>query len=218
MIGVFDSGVGGLASVSYIKEALPDIDLAYIADTENSPFGTKSHGEIVKITEYNIERLRQMGAERVLIACCTASTAHPYISEGAAKISIPIIEPTARRAAFAAEGGKIGVIATERTVKSSAFPTAIKRYCPIAEVCQYPAQELVEYIENREASAVHEFISKTAEKITKDGCTTLILGCTHFSHARVVFSRHLPTVNVIDSAHAGALEVIRYAKNTSSRR
>ena len=217
MIGVFDSGVGGLASVAYIKEALPCVDIAYIADTKNAPFGSKDEGEIVKITEENIERLLNMGARRVLIACCTASTVHSHIRRDLAEASIPIIEPTAACAAISSEGGRIGVIATERTVRSYAFPRAIEKYCPIAKVYQYPAQELVGYIERREYSKSHDFIGKAAEKIIRDGCTTLILGCTHFSHARAVFSKYLPEVNIVDSAHAGALEVIRYAKATNRR-
>lgn len=213
MIGVFDSGVGGLASVAYIREKIPDIDLFYIADTEHSPYGKKSLDEITKITESNIEKLRDMGAERVLIACCTASTVHPYIKRELKEISIPIVEPTARCAAISHSNGKIGVVATERTVRSEAFSDAIRKYCPIAEVYQYPAQELVGYIEEKQYAKAHEFIIGISEKIKLDGCQTLVLGCTHFSHARRVFEGCLPSLSIIDSAYIGALEVIRYMKS-----
>ena len=91
MVGLFDSGSGGLNTVRYIKENAPDVDLVYLIDRARAPYGIKTEKELVGITSENIERLLDMGATRVLIACCTASTVHPQLSHGLKIISIPIV-------------------------------------------------------------------------------------------------------------------------------
>ena len=81
MIGVFDSGDGGLLAVEKIRERSPECDLIFLADRENAPYGTKSRTEIIRITKRNIKRLKELGASRILIACCTASSVYGELSE-----------------------------------------------------------------------------------------------------------------------------------------
>ena len=85
MVGLFDSGSGGLNTIRYIKEHAPDVDLVYLIDRKRAPYGIKTQEELTAITNENINTLCDMGAERVLIACCTASTVHPLIKESAAQ-------------------------------------------------------------------------------------------------------------------------------------
>ena len=98
MIGVFDSGVGGFLAVRHLRALLPRADILCLADRKNAPYGTKERKEIINFAERNIERLFKLGANRILIACCTASSAHRALTQRAQDISVPIIRPTAERA------------------------------------------------------------------------------------------------------------------------
>ena len=98
MIGIFDSGVGGLTALAELRRLLPNADMIYLADRENAPYGNKSEEQILAAAEGCIKRLTEAGADKILIACCTASTLHHRLSESARRISTPIILPAARAA------------------------------------------------------------------------------------------------------------------------
>ena len=79
MIGVFDSGEGGRLAVEKIRELSKKTDIAFIADTKNAPYGTKTREEIISYAKINIQRLKAIGAKKILIACCTASMFYPFL-------------------------------------------------------------------------------------------------------------------------------------------
>ena len=81
MIGVFDSGVGGYCAFRELRRLLPREDMVYLADRKNAPYGTKSEDEIIAFTKANIKRLREIGARKILIACCTASSVYNSLDE-----------------------------------------------------------------------------------------------------------------------------------------
>ncbi len=179
--GLFDSGSGGLNTVRYVKELYPDIDLVYLIDRENSPYGIKTEKEIIKITENNIRYLKDMGAERVLIACCTASTVWDKLKEEYKALSIPIIDAVALAAEKATRNGRIGVIATERTVNSHSF----KKRLPKFKVYEKACGELVGMIDGgiNDQTAAKNDIAKIDGMLSclyGKNIDTLILGCTHF--------------------------------------
>ena len=124
MIGIFDSGVGGFCALHEVKRLLPRKNILYIADRKHAPYGTKSEEEIVAYTKANIKRLERLGAEMILIACCSASSIYSRLDEKEKRIAVPIINPAAEKAASLAQS--ILVIATERTVKSKEFSKKIK--------------------------------------------------------------------------------------------
>lgn len=123
MIGIFDSGVGGLASFSELRRLLPLADIAYLADRKNAPYGTKKKDVLKRLVCEDIELLRRLGCNKILIACCTASTVHRELPEESRRISFPIIKQTANAAAGYRS---VAVIATEHTVRSHAFSKEIK--------------------------------------------------------------------------------------------
>ena len=218
MIGVFDSGVGGLTALAELRRLLPRTDMIYLADRKNAPYGTKSEEQILSLAENCIKRLIAAGAERILIACCTASTLYRRLPDEAQRITTPIIAPAAR-AAVKVSHGKIAVIATEATVRSHAFAKAIisERICRVNE---YPAQELVAMVEGGASDRIpltveqKSRISHILSPIRESGADTLILGCTHFPHLAGHIARLLPEVNLISPSLEGALEI---AKSTEDR-
>ena len=216
MVGLFDSGSGGLNTVRYIKENAPDVDLVYLIDRARAPYGIKTEKELVGITSENIERLLDMGATRVLIACCTASTVHPQLSHGLKSISIPIVQAVADCAKNATRIGSIGVIATAHTVNSHAFKNALTGY----SVSELALGELVSLIDSGLSDDTigkqeEEKLGTMLEPILTRGIDTLILGCTHFpSLIRTIekIARPYGIHSVIDSARTGAELLIKESR------
>ncbi|MBR2465416.1 MAG: aspartate/glutamate racemase family protein [Clostridia bacterium] len=209
MIGIFDSGAGGLAALSELRKLSPNEDILFLADRKNAPYGTKSEKEVLRLAENNISRLLFSGASSVLIACCTASTVHEKLPPPLKERSVPIIEPAAKLAAASTKNGNIAVIATERTVKSGAFGRAIRRVDPTFRVKEYPAQELVEIAERVAAGEsadrfAREKIKEILDASLSDGADTLVLGCTHFSHLKEIIKSQAKGIKIIDSAKIGA--------------
>ena len=224
MIGVFDSGVGGLAAFTELRRLLPAADLIYLADRSNAPYGTKSRKELVALVQNDVHRLRQMGSERILIACCTASTVWDELSTEEQSITTPIIYPAARRVAELTKG-RVTVIATKHTVASHAFGIAIGaaiKNASIGEqenrhyfkeqptrVTEIATQELVSLVERGERdgrlSRDGELaLDRVSRLIWDSDADTLVLGCTHFSHLEGELSARLPGVITVSPAREGA--------------
>lgn len=216
MVGLFDSGSGGLNTARYVKELSDEVDLVYLIDRDRAPYGIKTEKELIKITEDNIERLTDMGAESVLIACCTASTVYHLLNDRCKALSIPIIEAVAKEAKNATRLGRIGVIATNRTVDSHAFKNALS----CCEVTELATPKLVTLIDN---GLSDRNIDRETERDVEDmirpvleaNADTLILGCTHFPALKVTVARIASSYGVrqvIDSARIGAKALISAAK------
>lgn len=219
MLGLFDSGRGGLNTVKYVKELADDVDLVYLIDRENAPYGIKTEKELIRITEANINKLTDMGAERVLIACCTASTVYQKLGDRYKKLSLPIVDAVAKEAKKATRIGRIGVIATNRTVNSHAFKNALNSYY----VTELAAPILVDLIDN---GLSDECVNADKEKMLEDmmrtvlesKIDTLILGCTHFPALIKTVSRIASRYgidSVVDSARVGAKLLIETGRSIS---
>lgn len=215
MLGLFDSGRGGLNTVRCLKETGDDSDLVYLIDGNNAPYGTRTEGEIIEITAKNIRLLTRMGAERVLIACCTASTVHPLLPEEYRSVSIPIINAVADEARRTTRSGTVGVIATKHTIRSGAFKDALKGL----SVKQLSLSELVPLIDSglTDETATDSdirMLDTMLEPILKENIDTLILGCTHFPALEKTIGKiadRYRDIRLIDSARVGA-DVLRQYK------
>ena len=211
MIGVFDSGVGGLCAFGQLRGMLSYEDMLYLADRANAPYGTKDEDEILEFTRKNIRLLSSLGCRRVLIACCSASSIWHRLDGWEREISIPIIRPAAALAA--ALGGRVTVIATSHTVRSGAFASEIGALSEIP-VTELAEQGLVALVEsgNRDGhvdGVCRDYLRDMTDRILMTGCHTLILGCTHFSHLMGEISGRLPGVRIISPAHVGAVEMMK---------
>ena len=208
MVGLFDSGRGGLNTVRYIKEISDTVDLVYLIDRENAPYGIKTEKELINITERNIQKLLDMGAERVLIACCTASTVHEKLGSEYRKLSIPIIDEVAKEAKKATRTRRVGVIATNHTVNSHAFSSALQGL----EVSELATPELVTLIDGGLSDkcadgSTERLIENIIRPVLLENIDTLILGCTHFPALKntiLKVASQYGVMNVIDSARIGA--------------
>lgn len=222
MIGLFDSGLGGLATLKEIRKISKDTDIVFFMDKENAPYGTKTRGELIGLVRNDIKLLSSRGADKILIGCCTASTVYKYLSRSERKISVPIITPTAKEATRVTKNGKIGVIATRATVASGAFARAVKDVNSGFSVLEKETQDFVALVEegvSDEQICRREFdIIYTALKpFKKMGVDTLILGCTHFAFLKRTVEECLPGVKIVSSAKCGADEILRIYENRMGR-
>ena len=209
-IGVFDSGVGGLTVFREIARVLPSQPLVYLGDCARVPYGNKSPETV---TRYSLEAARHLlGREvRMLVVACNTATsaALPTLQS---RLDIPVIgvvEPGAR-AAVEGTKGRIGVIATEGTVKAQAYTKAIKRLRPDAEVIESAAPLFVPLAEEGWANThvAREVAEIYLEPLIDAGIDTLVLGCTHYPILRGTIEQVVgDSVRIVDSAETTALAV-----------
>ena len=213
MLGIFDSGVGGLTALREIKRISPETDVCFLQDRQNAPYGTKTELEIVSLVKKNIKTLLDFGAKKVLMACCTASTVYESLTEIERKIAVPIIDFAAEASVKISKNARIGVIATERTVKSRAFTKSIKKLAPKAEVFELATQSFVALVEgggrdfNLDENQ-RRIIENSLTPLKNKNIDSLILGCTHFPHIRREIERVIG-VETVNPSEICAKEILK---------
>ncbi|MGB9867309.1 MAG: glutamate racemase [Bacillota bacterium] len=209
VVGVFDSGSGGLTVVRELLRLRPDVHVLYLADTANLPYGDKSTDEIKRFAVRNVRFLESMGAGIIAVACNTSSSQAIHEMRQHARVSVlDIVSCGARLAASASSTGRIGVVATEGTVRSGAYAQQIKLIRQDACVQSVACPRLVPLIEGGapEPEMDHWVETYLAEfTIEYD---VLVLGCTHYPLISHVFRRYLPEgVQLVDPAKEIAFKV-----------
>ena len=210
-IGIFDSGVGGLTVYRALHERLPNERFVYLGDTARVPYGTKSLATVERYAVENSRFLQAHGIKLLVVACNTASAlALPAIRRAVKVPVMGVIEPGSRAAVEIADGGKIGVIATEATVQSHAYAEAIAAMGSDAEVIERACPLFVSLAEEGWANSdvarivAHDYLSE----FKKTSIAALVLGCTHYPILRDIISEAVgPHVKLIDSGAATARDV-----------
>lgn len=203
MIGIFDSGVGGLTVLGALRERLPAEDYVYLGDTARLPYGTKSAATVQRYAVNSATHLQNHGIKLLVVACNTASSY--ALDELISRSTVPVIgvvEPGAR-AAVATGARRIGVIGTEGTVRSNAYQTALARLAPSVQVEAVACPLLVPLAE--EGWGDHPVTDEVARHYLTPlldwGVQTVILGCTHYPLLRPSLQRVAgPGVRLVDSA------------------
>ena len=210
-IGIFDSGVGGLTVLREIMQALPQEDTLYFGDTARVPYGTKSPETVTRYAGEIAAFLIKRDIKLLVVACNTASAvALPTLKR---QLSIPVvgvIEPGARRAVEVSRTGRIGVIGTAGTIRSSAYTRAIKRLEPDAEVLTRACPLFVPlaeegWVDNQVARLTAQTYLQELKEAAVD---TLVLGCTHYPLLKTLIAEVMgPGVTLVDSAEETARTV-----------
>ena len=205
-IGVFDSGVGGLTVVSALRRRLPGESILYLGDTARLPYGSKSPDTVTRYTRRNIEFLTDRGVKAVVVACNTASALALPNLEMHEVPTWGVIEPGAIKAAQVSRG-RVGVIATEATVRSDAYPRALRAVRPDLEIVSQACPLFVPLVEEgwHDDPITEEVARRYLRPLLEAGIDTLVLGCTHYPLLVPVLQRVAgPDVTLVDSAEAVA--------------
>ena len=209
-IGIFDSGVGGLTVYRALHEHLPNERFVYLGDTARVPYGTKSLATVERYAVENARFLASHGIKLLVVACNTASAlALPAIRAALEIDVVGVIGPGARAAVADSAGKKIGVIATESTVRSGAYTQAIRKADEKASVTERACPLFVPLAEEGWSDGdVTRTIAETYLKDLRGVIDTLVLGCTHYPILRKVIQEAIgDDVALIDSGKATAGEV-----------
>jgi glutamate racemase len=211
MIGVFDSGVGGLSVLTEIRRLLPAADLTYLADRAHSPYGQRSLEEVRELAESCTRHLLGRGADLIVVACNTASAAalhhlraiHP-------DVRFVGMEPAVKPAVSLTRSKVIGVLATPATFQGELFASVVGRFAEGVTVITQPCPGWAELVEagvvaGPEAEAA---IARHLDPVLAAGADTLVLGCTHYPFLRhLIASRAGAQVVIVDPSPAVARQV-----------
>lgn len=213
MIGIFDSGLGGLTAVKEIMALTPGEELVYFGDTGRVPYGTRSAQTITRYAEQDAAFLMSKNVDAIVVACGTVSTT--ALSHLKSTLPVPVIgvvEPSAKAAAKATKNGKIAVIGTSATVKSGAFESAIKSIDGGLQVISQACPLFVPLVENGFISEDEPITALAVERyllpVRESGADTLILGCTHYPIIASAIAKYLPEVTLINSGAEAAKEAV----------
>lgn len=213
MIGVFDSGVGGLSVLNEIREVLPQADLVYVADRARAPYGTRTLADVRTIAHDVAGWLVDRGASCLVVACNTASAA-ALESLRASHTGLPIVgmEPAVKPAAVATRSRRVGVLATAATFQGELFSSVVDRFASDVEVVPVACPRWVELVEAGIVSglAAEGEVTTVVSRLMDDGVDTLVLACTHFSFLKPIIEK-VSGVDVIDPAPAVAAQTARVA-------
>ena len=211
MIGIFDSGVGGMTVARAIEQELPQCRLIYFGDLARTPYGSKSAGTIRKYAKENSEFLLKKGAEMIIVACnSAASVASDLLRE---KFPVPVFEvitPAVNQVVKTSSLGRIGVIGTRATIKSRIYEEKINKLRPDFKIFGQPCPLLVPLVEEgwlnkRETKMI---IRRYLHPLKLKNIDTLVLGCTHYPLLKKLIQprvgRH---IRVIDSSRAITAEL-----------
>ncbi|NJL23903.1 MAG: glutamate racemase [Calothrix sp. SM1_5_4] len=202
-IGVFDSGVGGLTVLKALKARWPSENFIYLADTARLPYGSKSLHTIYNYVEQNVMFLARYNLKAVVVACNSASTA---ILERPLKSAMPIynvVEPGARHAVKKSTRGRIGVLGTRATIYSEAYPKAIRKLLPEAQVFQQACPLWVPLVEEGWINdpITNLIVYRYLNPVNAQNVDTLIMGCTHYPVLKQSIARAAgPAVTLVDSS------------------
>jgi len=204
MIGIFDSGVGGMTVARAVEQLLPDYPQVYFGDLARAPYGPKSRERIVQYSLDNTRFLLEHGAKLIIIACnSAASVATDLLIREFPVPFFEVITPAVRQAVAESSSGRIGVIGTLATIRSGIYEKKILAAAPGSQVVSTPCPLLVPLVEEgwldgRETKMI---IRRYLQPLKLRQVDTLVLGCTHYPLLRGLIQPRIGRrVKVIDSS------------------
>lgn len=209
MIGVFDSGLGGLTVLNSIRKRLPDQTLLYVADQAFTPYGDRSEQQIKDRCRLISDWLIDQGCQLIVVACNTATAI--AIDGLRQTLDIPIVgvEPGVKPAALHSLTRKIGILATENTVASERYQRLIQAFLPNVGVISQGCSGLEDAIES-DPAMIPPLLERYLQPLLNDGVDQIVLGCTHYPLIRSrIEALAGAQARIVDTSDAIAQEVVR---------
>lgn len=216
MIGVFDSGHGGLTVLRALVDRLPDRDFAYLGDHANAPYGERDSEDIYGLTTRNVERLFRLDCRLVILACNTAAAVAlrrlqrswldaAWPGRRVLGVLVPVVEAIVRQpwhlerpqSGPDAPSETVAIFATRRTVESRAYVGEILKRAPDVLIVQQPCPGLVDAIEAGASQSeiddlVQGYVAELLKRMQGVLPDVAVLGCTHYGLAARAFREALP--------------------------
>jgi glutamate racemase len=217
MIGVFDSGHGGLTVLRALVDELPDRRFFYFGDHARAPYGNRPAEDIHRLTQAAVEQLFALGCRLVVLACNTAAAnslrrlqqewlPSAHADRRILGVLVPMVEAITGQAWTAQASSRrrvaaprtVAVFATRGTVASNAYPVEIGKRAPEVTVVQQAAPQLVDLIEagadkDLIRTAVHAYVGQLMDQLDGRPPDVVMLACTHYPLVADIFAEALPT-------------------------
>ncbi len=210
-IGILDSGVGGLTVFQEMARLLPHEKIIYFGDTARMPYGPRADEEVRSFALQIIDFLQSQEIKMVVVACNTATAAGlPFYREHCDIPVMGVIEPGVRAALAYSGSGRIGVIGTAGTIRSSAYEKALLDAQPGLSIVARPCPLFVLLVENDlvETPEAEKVALEYLAPFKETAIDTLILGCTHYPLMSDLIQRTVgPGVRLVNSAEEIARDV-----------
>jgi len=212
MIGLFDSGLGGLTVLARVRERMPSADTIFFADQANVPYGDRDHRDLLGLLRANLARLDAYGVDAIVMACNTSCAVAERYGWPASRA--PILDLIESAAMAVERGGfrRIGVVATAATVGAGSYGRTLRARVAGIDVVEVPAPALVPLVEaadvegDRPRAAVEEVCTHLPLDLD-----ALVFGCTHYpvlaAHFAAVLGRGVALLDpaVMQAERAAAL-------------
>jgi glutamate racemase len=220
MIGIFDSGVGGLSVFREIRKVLPGQSFVYYSDNAHCPYGEKSR-------EYIIDRAREItrlllseGADIIVVACNTATAAAIATLREEFQIRFIGMEPAVKPAAMSTKTGVVGVLATAGTLKADKYLNTREKWAEGVKIAEHVGQGFVELVEKGCTSGpeAEGVVTESLKPLLDEGADRIVLGCTHYPFLSETISKTAAIIapgrdiKVIDPAPAVAKHLLEIMK------
>jgi glutamate racemase len=218
-IGVFDSGVGGLAVLFELQRLMPGESFLYFADTLNCPWGSRPDSEILELATQASKTLVDTGVKLIVVACNSATTV--ALTSLRERFSVPFVgtEPGIKPAAAKTRTGRIGVMATRATVRSGSLRRLSEQHASDVELELFPCPDrLVELVERAalDGEDTRSVLRPIIAEVRMRNVDVLVLGCTHYAFLRPVIESMLgPEVWVLDTGAPVARQAQRILEGDS---
>ncbi len=211
LVGVFDSGIGGLSVLRALRAQLPGVGLRYIADSRFTPWGERPAAWVAERCTQLSDCLLAAGADLVVVACNTATTQ----AIGALRARWPArlfvgIEPGIKQAASSSRNARVALLATPGTLRSERLAHLVDTHARGVSLLRLPCPGLAEAIENawRDPHALAARLDRLASQLNAADVDTVVLGCTHYPLAAAALQQRLrPGTVLVDVAQAVARRV-----------
>lgn len=215
MIGVFDSGLGGLTVVKELLARIPQYKILYFGDTARTPYGTKSAETVSRYALENTRFLLSKGAQIIVVACHTvSSTSMSLLRETFPEVPFfEVVTPSFKKALRLTRNKKIGLIGTRTTVASGIYQRLFAEADPEIKLYTNPAPLLVPLIEEGwlKKPETRSIVKKYLIPLKMRGIDTLILGCTHYPLLKKIIQEKIgKRVRLVDPSEEVAEEVVNY--------
>lgn len=215
IVGVFDSGVGGLSVLRSLRSAMPGARFIYVADSGFAPYGEKPVGEVLNRSRHIVGRLRAEGAGIVVVACNTATAvAIEDLRREYPGLPFVGVEPGVKPALRLTRNGRVGVMATTATLSSARFASLVASLPGPVHIHPQPCPGLAKAIEGGvlDSPDIAEALDRACDALRAAGVDTVVLGCTHYPFVAEGIARRMGAqVTLVDTAEAIARRTLALA-------
>lgn len=220
MIGIFDSGVGGLSVFREIRKLLPEERYIYYSDNAHCPYGEKSREYIIDRACEITRLLLSEGTDIIVVACNTATAAAIATLREEFQIRFIGMEPAVKPAAMSTKTGVVGVLATAGTLKADKYLNTREKWAEGVKIAEHVGQGFVELVEKGCTSGpeAEGVVTESLKPLLDEGADRIVLGCTHYPFLSETISKTAAIIapgrdiKVIDPAPAVAKHLLEIMK------